>query len=81
MDEQFGMAVLDLVNEPITEAIQSKVNELLQDQLQIAIREIEDNKEKAERLVNKLLEVNSLRSDDIDNILKDVTILRGDSNI
>ena len=70
MDEQFGLAVIDPNSKPLSDAVQARVNELLREQLDQAIREISQEKEKMDRLVENLLKKNSLKSEDIDRILQ-----------
>ncbi len=70
MDEQFGLAVIDPNSKPLSDAVQARVNELLREQLDQAIREISREKEKMDRLVENLLKKNSLKGEDIDRILQ-----------
>ncbi len=74
MDEQFGLSVVDPTNAYTAQLLQTRVNELLKKQLDEAIRTIQEHKEKMDIMVNKLLKMNSLRANDIDNIMKNAII-------
>ena len=69
MDDEFGMAVIDPDSPFQTERINQRVNVLLKDQLDEAIRLISENRSKVDALVSKLLEKNHLNKEEISEIL------------
>ena len=69
MDEEFGMAVIDSNSPFQSEKISQRVNIILKEQLEEAIRLISENRGKVDKLVEKLLEKNHLNKQEIEEVL------------
>lgn len=69
MADKFGLAVVDPNNNSISQTIYGEINNLLREQFNRAVELITANQEKMNRLVERLLENNSLNKSAIDNIL------------
>ena len=79
MDEKIGMSSIDLEeikHSPYYTTVISRVNEILQEQLEFTKRIIEANKQAIDNLVVALLEQNSLKQKEIDDILSKSGIVR-----
>lgn len=79
MDEKIGMSSVDMdavKRSPYYMQIITRVNEILQEQLQITKRIIEANKHAIDNLVKALLEENSLKQKEIDDILSKSGVVR-----
>lgn len=79
MDEKIGMSSIDLEeikHSPYYTTVISRVNEILQEQLEFTKRIIEANKQAIDNLVVALLEQNSLKQKEIDEILSKSGIVR-----
>ncbi len=70
MSEEFGLSTLyGDENTAVYTELRLEVNKILNEQLQAAIKIIEDNKEKVDKLVKTLLEKNNLKENEIKEIL------------
>ena len=69
MDDEFGLAVIGR-NDRGSAEVRAKVNAILREQLEEAIRLITDNRAKLDALVDALIEKNHLNGDEIEKILK-----------
>lgn len=79
MDEKIGMSSVDMdavKRSPYYMQIITRVNEILQEQLQITKSIIEANKHAIDNLVKALLEENSLKQKEIDDILSKSGVVR-----
>ena len=79
MDEKIGMSSIDMdavKRSPYYMQIITRVNEILQEQLEITKRIIQANKHAIDNLVTALLEENSLKQKEIDDILSKSGIVR-----
>lgn len=79
MDEKIGMSSIDMEavkRSPYYMQIITRVNEILQEQLEITKRIIQANKHAIDNLVTALLEENSLKQKEIDDILSRSGIVR-----
>lgn len=70
MDEEFGLAVIPVKPQEVSEDIRKRVNDILRGELQNAIDEIEKHREKFDKLVEALMEKRRLTADAIKKILK-----------
>ena len=79
MDDKIGMSSIDMdavKRSPYYMQIITRVNEILQEQLEITKRIIEANKHAMDNLVTALLEENSLKQKEIDDILSKSGVVR-----
>ena len=75
MDEKLGMSVVDpsCVSDSYQSKIRDRVNEILENELKNAIKQISENKAAIDALVNVLMDKNHLNGDEIDKIFKENT--------
>ncbi len=69
MDEEFGLAYIDDPSDPEKALIRSRVNAILKEELETAIRQISENRAKLDALVEALVASGSLKKADIERIL------------
>lgn len=70
MDEEFGLAVIPVQPQEVSEDIRKRVNDILRGELQNAIDEIVKHREKFDELVEALMEKRRLTADAIEKILE-----------
>ena len=69
MVDEFGLAVVNQENNVLAGRIRDEINHILKRELELAVAMIEENRNKADRLTERLLLSTSLRGPDIDRIL------------
>lgn len=69
MDNDFGMATVSPADDAASAAVRDGVNRILWAELKNAVRLIEENRAKFDRLVEALMEKDHLIGDAIDRIL------------
>ena len=71
MDRDYGMAVIDSNQIFQTVKVNQRINRILDERLSSAIQLISENRIKMDALVDKLLQLNHLNREEIDQILTD----------
>lgn len=71
MDERFGIAVMGRETANNSEKLRERVNEILSEELEKAIKDIEANKPKMDKLIDALIKKRRLSGDEIKKILSD----------
>lgn len=71
MDERFGIAVMGREAANNSEKLRERVNEILGEELEKAIKDIEANKPKMDKLIDALIKKRRLSGDEIKKILSD----------
>jgi len=72
MDKEFGLATLSYEEGNIPEALRQRINEILDQEMENAIRTIRDNRAKFDHMVEELLKKNYMMGDEIDRIFSEV---------
>ena len=73
MDKSFGLRVIDqdaIMQSTVAQSIHEKVNKILDEQMALAIKSINDNKPAINALVESLLSKNHLTGSEIESIIK-----------
>ena len=70
MDQSVGMSYIDsgAINSAVNQAVREKVNLMLNEELDRAIKIIEANKQAIDAMVDALMEKNHLKENEIDDI-------------
>ena len=71
MDENFGLAAMDLREALQDSAMRSRINSILGEEMRNTVEIIRKNKPRIDRLVKALLKKNKLTQEEIDQLLKD----------
>jgi len=74
MSDEFGLAVIDAASRrqgELSISIRAKVNEILREQMELAISLIKENSHRMEALAKVLREKGSMNSDEIDRVLRE----------
>lgn len=69
MDEQFGLAAIDVGDIPDRERLHNRVNVMLREQMKEVLRVLRENKAKLDILVEALLDKNKLTQAEIEDLL------------
>lgn len=70
MDEEFGLAYFDSENVKSINDLRTRINKILENELQTAIKVISTYQKNLDELVNVLMEKNHLKGSEIDEILR-----------
>ena len=71
MDDDFGLAAMDLKDAVRDVKVREKINEILRREMETTVEIIRQNKPRIDRMVNALMKKNKLTGEEMEELLKD----------